>query len=63
MQIVYNDSTDLDIDGDPDDYCVNCKGYYYDKNGPKVDWICCVKCKKWLHETCTTSDTTCNKCS
>lgn len=50
------------IDSDSDDYCKVCGGYYHDKHGPKVDWICCTICKKWLHETCTSQENTCDGC-
>lgn len=45
------------------DYCAECAKNYYDKNGPQVDWIQCVICNKWLHETCTEEENMCNNCA
>ncbi|GFY43682.1 hypothetical protein TNIN_4771 [Trichonephila inaurata madagascariensis] len=28
------------------------KEYFYDKKGPKCDWIQCIECNIWLHEYC-----------
>lgn len=34
----------------------------FEKTKSKVDWIQCVMCKKWLHETCTMYGDYCNQC-
>lgn len=44
-----------------EDLCVECLDYYSNSKS-KVDWICCVMCRKWLHETCTLYRNYCNKC-
>jgi hypothetical protein len=41
---------------------VICKVNYYGKNGPQVDWIQCITCKKWLHESCTNATDMCDNC-
>lgn len=38
MQLDDDDETDDDLD----DICASCNGCYYDKRGPKVDWVQCV---------------------
>lgn len=42
-----------------EDYCVNCSEYYYTTKS-KVDWIQCLKCSGWLHETCASHLATCS---
>ncbi|XP_071651807.1 uncharacterized protein [Temnothorax longispinosus] len=41
--------------------CVECYESY-DNTLPKVNWIQCIKCNKWLHETCTLYYNICNLC-
>ncbi|CAH1956219.1 unnamed protein product [Acanthoscelides obtectus] len=45
-------SSSEDLSDDTDDYCLECREYYYTTKS-KVDWIQCEACSKWLHETCT----------
>lgn len=47
---------------DEDDVsCVECwEDYYVTKT--KVDWIQCLGCKNWLHESCTMYTNKCNSC-
>lgn len=59
--IEFADDDDTD-DDDLDDTCALCNGNYYDKTGPKVDWIQCIRCKKWVHETCTSNPDICDNC-
>jgi len=41
--------------------CVGCKeNYEFTKE--KVDWIQCIRCKRWLHETCTSFVDVCQIC-
>lgn len=57
-----SDHSSDNIASDSDDFCAVCNGYYHDKKGPKVDWLCCITCKKWLHETCTPYQHQCENC-
>lgn len=41
--------------------CIGC-GEDYNLTKMKVDWIKCVNCLKWLHETCTSYSDFCQKC-
>lgn len=52
---------DEEIDTDDENYCCVCNGYYFDKNGPKVEWVKCVRCQKWFHETCGNNPDICKK--
>uniref|UniRef100_T1IEC7 Zinc finger PHD-type domain-containing protein n=1 Tax=Rhodnius prolixus TaxID=13249 RepID=T1IEC7_RHOPR len=45
-------SGESDIEEEDDDFCIECKGYFYDRKGPKCDWLQCITCKRWLHEIC-----------
>lgn len=54
---------DDDSDDDLENICGKCNRYYYDKKGPHVvDWIQCVRCHRWLHETCTSNSDICDDC-
>ncbi|CAH2099325.1 unnamed protein product [Euphydryas editha] len=59
--IEFADDDDTDND-DSDNICALCNGNYYDKTGPKVDCIQCIRCKKWVHETCTSNPDICDNC-
>lgn len=61
-QISLCDDSDDDVKDDDDDYCVICNGYYYDKKGPNVEWIQCVRCHRWLHDTCSEIPDMCPEC-
>lgn len=63
-EIVLHDESDDDAENDLDDenYCCVCNGYYFDKKGPKVEWVKCVRCHKWFHETCGDNPDICQKC-
>ncbi|XP_054706771.1 uncharacterized protein LOC129216581 [Uloborus diversus] len=41
--------------------CLECEENYY-LTKETVDWIKCVKCQKWLHESCTMYGNLCNVC-
>lgn len=58
MQLDDDDETDDEMDN----ICAKCNRCYYDKKGPKVDWIQCVRCQRWLHETCTSNPDICDSC-
>jgi len=45
VEIESNDKHDINK-------CIECCELYYDTLS-KADWIQCISCKKWLHETCT----------
>ncbi|CAH1971333.1 unnamed protein product [Acanthoscelides obtectus] len=55
-------SSSEDLSDDTDDYCLECREYYYTTKS-KVDWIQCEACSKWLHETCTNHTNMCNLCA
>ncbi|XP_022816222.1 uncharacterized protein LOC111349354 [Spodoptera litura] len=59
--IVFDDSESCDSE-DKENDCAKCGRNYYDKKGPKVDWIQCVRCHNWNHETCTTNPDICDDC-
>lgn len=42
-------------------FCVECFDDY-NKTLKTVDWICCLRCNSWLHETCTMHLNICNPC-
>ncbi|CAH1974319.1 unnamed protein product [Acanthoscelides obtectus] len=42
--------------------CVECYEPY-EQTTKKEDWLKCLKCQKWLHETCTMYGEVCNVCS
>jgi hypothetical protein len=44
-----------------EDYCVECLENYHDTK-EKVDWLQCISCENWMHETCTMYDIRCNDC-
>lgn len=50
-----------DSDEEGNEICVECCENYF-QTKEKVDWIQCVSCKKWLHETCTMYGSQCNIC-
>lgn len=41
--------------------CVEC-GEDYSKTDKTCDWIQCVRCKRWLHESCTSYVDVCHRC-
>lgn len=41
--------------------CVGC-GEDYNSTTKAADWIKCIRCNFWLHETCTTFDDHCQNC-
>jgi len=41
--------------------CVGCEENY-ELIKEKVDWIQCIRCKRWLHETCTSFVDVCQIC-
>lgn len=43
------------------DNCIECFENYK-KTKSKSDWIQCVKCQNWLHETCTLFRSYCSRC-
>ena len=57
-----DDSSDSDIEIDcSNDECVGC-GENYHTTKQTVDWIECVRCTRWLHETCTSFKDVCQPC-
>lgn len=55
-----NDFSSDEINNDSDE-CVGC-GENYDQTKLKVDWIKCVRCQRWLHETCSSFNDVCIPC-
>lgn len=61
-EVVINDSEDEEERlSDYENECVGC-GEDYRKTKKKTDWIQCVICKRWLHETCTSYEVVCQTC-
>lgn len=58
MDIEYASSDDLE---GQEDECVGC-GEDYHKSKQKSDWIQCIRCHRWLHETCTSYVDVCQRC-
>ena len=46
--------SDEDSCDERDNNCIECDENYY-KTREKVDWIKCLNCAKWMHESCTMS--------
>jgi len=36
-----------------ENYCSHCQGYYFDDESDDEDWMNCVTCKKWFHDSCS----------
>lgn len=43
------------------EYCIECCENYYDTSN-KADWLKCLGCGKWFHETCTIYGDNCVTC-
>lgn len=54
IHTVQQNKRQLSKDNDKTLYCGDCGGYYYDKRSKK-NWIECLECKTWFHETCDNS--------
>ncbi|CAH2010540.1 unnamed protein product [Acanthoscelides obtectus] len=61
-EVVTQKSGESEIEVDRSEICAECGGYYFDKKGPKCDWIQCTRCSDWIHEICTRSDLYCKDC-
>lgn len=53
-------STDDEIDVEEDE-CVECLELY-SETASKSDWIKCVRCSRWLDESCTLYENLCCLC-
>lgn len=53
--------SDEDSCDERDNNCIECDENYY-KTREKVDWIKCLNCAKWMHESCTMYGNLCNIC-
>jgi len=53
---------------DKNNYCAHCNGYYFDDQSDDEDWMNCIKCKRWFHDSCagcfvtTTTNSVCREC-
>lgn len=63
VEMSIHSTDDYDDIIDESEYCKRCNGYYFDKKGPKCDWLQCLKCLRWVHEICTSSASFCEDCS
>lgn len=55
-------SSESDVDEpETENICLECLEEYYSTKLP-VDWIQCIDCCGWLHETCTMYNERCNNC-
>lgn len=54
---------DRSSDGEAEDNaeCVGCGEEYY-KTKRRDEWLCCIICKRWMHEGCTGYANICNDC-
>ncbi|KAK9747282.1 hypothetical protein QE152_g5475 [Popillia japonica] len=57
---VHDDSDDED-QSNLDNICVGC-GEDYGQTVKSDDWIQCIRCERWLHETCTKYANFCDLC-
>lgn len=57
--VVYASSDEASDVDDTD--CIECGEHYYSTKS-KDDWIQCIVCGKWLHESCTMYLNICNRC-
>ncbi|XP_071562383.1 uncharacterized protein [Temnothorax nylanderi] len=56
-----NEVVKIDSSEENECECVECYESY-NNTLPKVNWIQCIKCNKWLHKTCTLYYNICNLC-
>ncbi|KAK9717410.1 DDE superfamily endonuclease [Popillia japonica] len=64
VKSVHDDSDDED-QSNLDNICVGCGEDYGEDYGQTVksdDWIQCIRCERWLHETCTKYANFCDLC-
>lgn len=54
-------SSSDEVSDEADEYCVQCNDYYYTTKS-KANWLQCIACNRWLHETCTQFKKICNDC-
>lgn len=62
QKLITKPGTDTHKQNQKENYCCVCNGYYFDKKGPKVEWVKSVRCQKWFHETCGDNPDICKKC-
>jgi hypothetical protein len=55
-----NDSTD-ECEND-ETTCIGC-GEEYHQTKKKEDWIQCIHCKRWMHESCSKFENICELCA
>ncbi|KAJ2937617.1 hypothetical protein O0L34_g17873 [Tuta absoluta] len=61
-EAIVLDDSDSCLSENSENECAKCKLNYWDKKGPKVDWVKCIRCHKWNHETCTANPDICDDC-
>lgn len=59
-ELVSSSSEDESLHNDSN-ICIECYENY-NTTTSKADWVECIRCARWMHETCTLYEEKCNRC-